>query len=219
MSSNTILHLDMNSYFATSAQQANPYLRGKPVGIIKAAGRGCVIAASIEAKKFGVKTGTTVPEAQRLCPHIALVPADMDLYFSLTQRLMQMCADYSTDYEIFSIDEFFMDITKTEHCFSGGAIGIVWELKSRITQELGEWMKCSAGVGFTRLLAKLGSEMRKPDGLTVLTPDNYLTATAYLPVSEVCGIGHARARYLQARGPIHWHKLERCPICRRRFIN
>lgn len=74
----------MNSYFATCEQQANPYLRGKPIGITKAVGKGCVIAASIEAKKYGVKTGCTVWEAKKLCPQIIFVPADMDKYFALT---------------------------------------------------------------------------------------------------------------------------------------
>jgi len=77
----TILHLDMNSYFATAEQQANPIYRGRPVGIIKAEGRGCVIAASVEAKKFGVRTGCTTWEAKKMCPWIIFVPSDMDKNF------------------------------------------------------------------------------------------------------------------------------------------
>src|SRR3989338_6239123 len=111
----TILHLDMNSYFATAEQQANLYLRGKPVGIIKAEGRGCVIAASVEAKKFGVKTGSTVWEAKGLCPQIVLVPSDMDKYFALTSRMIKILADYSPTLEIFSIDEAFIDLTQTQN--------------------------------------------------------------------------------------------------------
>lgn len=196
----TILHLDMNSYFATAEQQANPYLRGKPIGIIKAAGRGCIIAASVEAKRFGVRTGTTVWEAQKMCPQIVLVPSDMEKYFSLTQKLIQITDDYSPVREIFSIDEVFADLTETQYLFGGGALQAAMEIKVRIRRELGEWMRCSVGISFTKLLAKLASEMHKPDGLTWLTPGNYLEQTEKLPVEEVCGIGRARTKYLHARG-------------------
>ena len=195
-----IMHLDMNSYFATAEQQANPYLRGKPVGIIKAEGRGCVIAASVEAKKFGVKTGTTVWEARGLCPQIILVPSDMDKYFSLTEGFIKIIADYSPCVEVFSIDESFLDVTDSQKFFGGGALEMALEIKRRIKQELGEWMRCSIGIADTKLLAKLASEMRKPDGLTWLTQDNYLSQTEDIAVSEVCGIGLSRTAWLIARG-------------------
>jgi DNA polymerase-4 len=156
----------MNSYFATAEQQANPYLRGKPVGIVKAEGRGCVIAASIEAKKYGVKTGTTVWDAKKLCPDIILVPSDMDKYFSLTKSLKEIVSDYSDVMEVFSIDEMFLDITDSQKLFAGGALEIALEIKSRIKESLGEWMRASVGISFTKLIAKLASEMNKPDGLT-----------------------------------------------------
>jgi len=196
----TILHLDMNSYFATVEQQANPYLRGKPVGIIKAAGRGCVIAASIEAKKFKVKTGVTVWEAKKLCPQIIFVPSDMDKYFAVTRGLMRIISDYSPTVEIFSIDEMFVDISDTQNLFAGGALAIALEMKQRVKYQLGEWLKCSVGISYTKLLAKLASEMDKPDGLTFLTTDDYLEKTANLSVDMVCGIGYARTIILQSMG-------------------
>ena len=196
----TILHLDMNSYFATAEQQANPYLRDKPVGIIKAEGRGCVIAASVEAKKFGIKTGTTVWEAKRLCPQIVLVPSDMDKYFALTQRMIKILADYSPTLEVFSIDECFVDVTETQKLWPGGAWQMALELKQKIKVDLGEWMKCSIGISFSKLLAKLASEIKKPDGLTFLTPENYLDETEKIAVSEVCGIGRSRTTMLQSMG-------------------
>ncbi len=196
----TILHLDMNSYFATCEQQANPYLRGKPVGIVKGAGRGCVIAASVEAKKFGVKTGVTVWDAKKLCPQIVLVPSDMDKYFSLTKKLMSLMHNYSPLIEIFSIDELFMDITDVQHLYAGGALEMALQLKKDIAISLGEWMRASIGISFTKLLAKLASEMQKPNGLTFLTPEDYLQKTEDVAVEEVCGIGFARTRDLHARG-------------------
>lgn len=196
----TILHLDMNSYFATAEQQANPWLRGRPVGVVKAEGRECVIAASIEAKKFGVKTGVTVWDAKRLCPQIILVPSDMDKYFSLTQRMIKILADYSPTLEVFSIDECFVDVSQTQKFWTGGVYEMALELKQKVKESLGEWIKCSIGISFTKLLAKLASEMKKPDGLTFLTPENYLRETENVAVSEVCGIGRARTTILQSMG-------------------
>ncbi len=196
----TILHLDMNSYFATAEQQANPFLRHKPVGIVKAKGRGCVIAASVEAKKFGVKTGCTVWEAKALCPQIILVPSDMDKYFAITQKLIEIATGYSPIMEVFSIDEMFLDITDTQKLYPGGMLQIALELKTAIKTDIGDYLKCSVGISFSKILAKLASEMRKPDGLTILTPDNFLAATENIAVEEVCGIGYARTKFLHDLG-------------------
>lgn len=196
----TILHVDMNSYFATLEQQANPYLRGKPVGIIKAEGRGCVIAASVEAKKYGVKTGCNVWEAKKLCPTIVFVPSDMAKYFSQTQKIIEIASTYSPIVEVFSIDEVFLDVTETQKLFSGGVLEMVFRIKTDISRRLGEWVKCNVGVSFNKLAAKLGSEMNKPNGLTFLLPENYLADTEGVDVKEVCGIGYSRAKYLYGRG-------------------
>ncbi len=196
----TILHVDMNSYFATAEQQANPFLRGKPIGVIKALNRGCIIAASVEAKKFGVKTGMNVWDAKKKCPHIILVPSDMDKYFSITCGMVEILKSYSPVLEIFSIDECFLDVTQTKGLYCGGAWEMALEIKKRIREELGEWMKCSVGIGFSKIVAKLASEMHKPDGLTWLTVDNYLEKTESVEVSEVCGIGFSRTAYLRTRG-------------------
>jgi len=190
----------MNSYFATAEQQANPYLRGKPVGIIKAEGRGCIIAASIEAKKYKIKTGCTVWDAKKLCPQIILVPSDMGKYFALTQRLIRIISDYSPTLEVFSIDEMFADVTDTQKLYSGGALEMALSMKQRVKEELGEWMRCSIGIAWTKILAKLASEMHKPDGLTMLSPENYLEETKNIKVEEVCGIGRARTTTLQSMG-------------------
>lgn len=196
----TILHLDMNSYFASVEQQANPYLQGRPVGIVKAEGRGCIIAASIEAKRFGVHTGSTVWEARKLCPAIILVPSDMDKYFSQTEKMIKIVSHYSPTVEVFSIDEVFVDVTQTQNLFGGGVLEMALRIKEDISADLGEWVKCSIGVSFNKIAAKLGSEMNKPDGLTFLTPENYLTETERMDVKEVCGIGYARTKLLYGQG-------------------
>jgi DNA polymerase-4 len=132
----TIMHVDMNSYFATVEQQTNPNLRGKPVGIIKAEGRGCVIAASVEAKKFGVKTGSTTWEARLKCPQTIFVPADMDKYLSITNKFIDILSEYSPSVEIFSIDELFMDISDVLTLYPGGRIQMAWEIKHKIKKIL-----------------------------------------------------------------------------------
>src|SRR3989338_6906209 len=117
MDTRVILHVDLNSFFATAEQQANPVLRGKCLGIIKAAGRGCLIATSIEAKKLGIKTGVIVAEAKKLYPGIILVPADFEKYEDITYRFIKICKTYSPMCEVFSLDECFIDVTETEKFF------------------------------------------------------------------------------------------------------
>jgi len=114
-----ILHADLNSFFASAEQQANPALRGKPVGILKAKGRSCIIAASNEAKQFGVRTGTNIYEARRLCPSIILVPADFPQYEIMTQKFIKLGAEFSDRVEVFSLDEMFLEITDTAWWFGG----------------------------------------------------------------------------------------------------
>jgi DNA polymerase-4 len=196
----TLVHLDMNSYFASAEQQANPYLRGKPVGVIKAEGRGCIIAASIEAKKYGIRTGTTIWEARKLCPQILLVPSNMEKYFSLTRKLIEIAESYSPIVEVFSIDEVFLDVTGVMSNYCGGVWEMALRLKLEIKEKLGDWMRCSVGISFNKVAAKLASEMHKPDGLTFLTQEDYLGKTEKIAVEEVCGIGRARTQWLKERG-------------------
>lgn len=184
----TILHLDMDSFFATVEQQANLYLRGEPVGILKQEGRTCVIAASIEAKKFGIKTGTSVWEAKKLCPQIILVPADFDKYFSVTKRFIKICSQFTPLLEVFSIDEVFLDVTETQHLF-GGPFFIALKIKQLINEEIGGWLSCSIGVSYNKLLAKLASDQNKPDGYFEINKKNRDQILAKINLYDICGIG------------------------------
>lgn len=195
----TILHFDMDSFFATVEQQANPLLRGQPVGIIKQEGRTCVIAASIEAKKFGVKTGTSVWEAKKLCPQIVLVPADFDKYFSVTQRFIEICSRFSPCVEVFSIDELFLDLTESQKFF-GGPFFIALKIKQLINEEIGGWLSCSIGVSYNKLLAKLASEQKKPDGYFEINQRNRDQILSKIEPAEICGIGYRLASRLWNAG-------------------
>src|SRR3989338_8402536 len=206
-----ILHVDLNSFFATAEQQANPYLRGKPVGILKAIGRTCVIAASVEAKKYGVKTGMTAFETKKLCPAIILLPADFDKYADITYRFINICKTYSPTCEVFSLDECFIDISETEKFFNG-ALACAFEIKDRLKSEIGDFMTCSIGISHNRLLAKLASSQIKPDGLFTITEDNALEILDQSDLLDVCGLGFGLYTHLVGLGIDNFPKLRLCSL-------
>ncbi|HEY5600559.1 MAG TPA: DNA polymerase IV [Patescibacteria group bacterium] len=206
-----ILHVDFNSYFATIEQQANPSLRGKPVGIVKAEGRGCIIAASVEAKKFGIKTGSTVWEARKLYPNIVLVPANFDRYADTTKRFIKICSKFTPYLEVFSLDEVFMDVTETEKFF-GHVFNIAIEIKKQIKKEIGEWVTCSVGISHNRLLAKLASSQIKPDGIFLICDENKLEILDKSDLTDVCGLGYGLNRHLRNLGINNFAKLRNCSI-------
>jgi len=178
------MHLDMNSYFASVEQQDNLAWRGKPLGVCEHLG-GILIAASVEAKKWGIKTGTPVWEARKLYPKIIVTPTRPDRYRFFNRRMVKVVSDYTSAVEVYSIDEVFADLTKA--CNVRGqadqlislsanqfvnpfeeAVKIAREIKRRFKTEVGEWLRCSIGIAENKLLAKIGSDMQKPDGLVVI---------------------------------------------------
>lgn len=220
-----ILHVDLNSFFATAEQQANPVLRGRPVGIIKAKGRGCIIAASVEAKKMGVGTGSSVFDAKKACPGIILVPADFDKYADITYRFIDICKSYSPVCEVFSLDECFIDLTQTEKFWDKlpalasleqvafwqmwtslvgkrgrGVVNIAFEIKRRLREEIGDYMSCSVGISHNKLLAKLASSQIKPDGLFWITASNAIAVLDRSELTDVCGLGLGLNHHLGSLG-------------------
>ncbi len=204
-----ILHVDLNSFFATSEQQANPKLRNKPVGILKAEGRTCVIAASIEAKEYGVKTGSSVYDAKKFCPGIILIPADFDKYADITYRFIEICKSYSPFCEVFSLDECFIDVTETEQFF-GNVFNIALEIKERLKNEAGDWMRCSIGISHNRILAKLASGQIKNDGLFWITGDNAFEVLDKSDLMDVCGLGWGLCNHLRKLGIDNFPTLRAC---------
>lgn len=191
-----ILHIDMNAYFASVEQRANPLLRGKPV-IVTGEGRSVVVTASYEAREFGIKTGMNVYEARRFCPHAIVVYADFDKYTSTALEIHQIFLKYTDRVEVFSIDECFLDVTGSVKLF-GSPVDIALLIKDELKRKFG--LTCSIGIAPNKLLAKLASDMQKPDGLVVIKPEEVTSLLEKLPVEELCGIGEKMARHLRDLG-------------------
>ncbi len=209
LNSRSILHIDMHAFFASVEQRANPALREKPMAVIGSVHRGVILSPSYEARAFGVKTGMTYGEAKRACPEIILVPADSAKYSCACERLIGIWSDFTPAVELFSIDEAFLDITGCEALF-GDPVRIAVLIKERIWAEMG--LTCSIGIGPNKLLAKLGSDMQKPDGLVLIAPGDVDAVLEDLPVKEICGIGPNLTRHLSAMGIHTCGELARAPL-------
>lgn len=201
--------IDMNSYFATLEQQANPYLRGKPIGILKESGRSCVIAASKEAKAFGIKTGESLWEAKKKAPGFIAVPADFDRYFHNTKQLQSIFTSLSPDVDLFSLDEAFLDLTSCRTLYPDAA-SLFTVSQRRIQETLGNWVTFSLGVGRNRLQAKLGSEYSPKNGYFEITDDNLQGILMETKVEDICGIGFRLAHRLHVLGITHVYQLNFC---------
>lgn len=204
----TILHIDFNSYFATVEQQANPRLRDKPIGVTgeDRIERTVIGAASVEAKKFGVKTGMQIWEAKRLCPQIIIVPGNSDKYLACTKRFLAILSSYSPYLEVFSIDECFLEIGVEP-------LKIAQEIKSRIRSEIGEYITCSIGISYNKLMAKLAGSLYKPGGLVVVEDEQ---AAQFIldrvELDKVCGIGFRIKKRLNNTGIFSFKDLRKVPL-------
>lgn len=207
----TILHIDFDSFFASVEQQHNPLFRNKPLGVTATNGRNCIIASSREAKKLGIGTAMRVADAKRIYPDIALTGADFRKYWIESQKFINICKDFSPFVEVFSIDELFMDITKTAHLF-GGVDRLMEKLKYRIAKEIGEYITVSIGVSYNKLLSKMGSGLKKPNGVTYITKDTFLTIYGTAPLTKVCGIGERIKERLHTLGIYTLLQLHDAPL-------
>jgi DNA polymerase IV len=194
-----ILHVDINSYFATLLQQENPALRGRSVGVLKSAGRTCVIAASKEAKRHGVKTGMYLKEAKRLAPDLITVAAEFDRYLDCTRRLKKIFTDLAPSVYIFSLDEAFIDISDCGRIYPDAeAFGRL--VQEQIKKDLGEWVTCNVGISHNRLLAKIASEISPPDSVFSINESNKDSILAAVEFKDVCGIGYRLGARLEMLG-------------------
>ncbi|HUL01085.1 MAG TPA: DNA polymerase IV [Nitrospirota bacterium] len=205
----TILHIDMNAFFASVEQRANPALRGKAMAVIGSKQRGVVLSPSYEARGYGVKTGMTYGEALRACPDLILIPANSAKYSHTCDALIKIWKNYTPLVEMFSIDEAFLDVSGCEALF-GDAVQIAIQIKERTWIELG--LTCSIGIAPNKLLAKLGSDMQKPDGLVLIASEDVAHVLEDIPVKEICGIGPNLTQQLATIGIRTCGELGRAPI-------
>ncbi len=210
------MHVDMNAFFASVEQQCNPALRGRPVAVIGSAKRTVITTCSYEARAYGVKTGMTVWEARRKCPDLVLVIGNNRKYTWTSSRIVKLMQEYTPLLEVFSIDEAFLDVSGSVRLF-GGVERIARLLKARIGRRFG--ITCSIGIAPNKLLAKLASDMEKPDGLTIIRPEDAPSVLERTPVKDLCGIGPKTARQLALYGIRTCGDLGRFPVdaLRRRF--
>lgn len=193
-----ILHLDMDSYFASVEQQDNSKLRGKPIAVGgKPHIKTVVAAASKEAKKFGVKSGMPTWQAKKLCPNLVFVPGRPSRYQEITRKIAKILERFSPLIEIASIDEFFLDITDTTERF-GGTEKIAKEIKKLIRKNFGEIITCSIGIAPNKLMAKVAAELCKPDGILKIDKKEISKILAQLSLSDLCGIGPKTETRLQS---------------------
>lgn len=203
-----VLHVDMDAFFASVEQRVNPALQGRPVAVCGANARTVVLTASYEARAYGVKTGMMLHEAKALCPALILVEGDHTRYTDTCRRLLEIFQRYTPLVELFSVDEAFLDVTRSAGLF-GPAETIARMIKARVRRALG--LIASVGIAPNKLLAKLASGLRKPDGLMTVRPEEISGLLESLPVEELCGIGPSIARQLAALGITTCGQLGRAP--------
>lgn len=239
-----IIHIDFNSFFATVEQQANPRLRGKPIGVTGGdrLTRTVIGAASVEAKLRGVKTGMRIPEALKLCPDLILVKGDSDKYIEINKKFLNLLKGYTDKMEVFSIDEVFLEISELNrgpvaprpHSMSSleaVAAGSQWgtpshatpitnqlfnlaqNIKAKIRKDAGEWITCSIGISYNKMMAKLAGSLYKRDGLVgIFDEQSARWILDRVELDEICGIGPRIKKRLNDMGVFDFKDLREVPL-------
>ncbi|MBU0613710.1 hypothetical protein KJ766_00275, partial [Patescibacteria group bacterium] len=220
--SKIILHIDFNSFFASVEQQANPFLRGKPIAVAGKGkhsinsngnnenkkpitinqmdfGRSVITTASKEAKALGVKTAMPTKEAKKLCPDLIIIPGDPKKYSKITNTFLQILKKYSDAVQQFSTDEAFADITLAAKDYFGSIL-LAELIRKDIKTQCGEYCTASIGIAPNKLVAKLAGESVKPNGLTVVKPKEVQNFVLSRSLCDFCGIGPRVLNSLQADG-------------------
>ena len=233
-----IIHIDFNSFFATVEQQANPRLRGKPIGVTGGdrTSRTVVGAASVEAKKRGVTTGMKIPDALKICPDLILVKGDSDKYLSINKKFLNILKGYSDKLEVFSIDEVFLEVkvprgknpeSKSDTRGTRGTLDtcgtsesveqylleIASSIKDKIRKQAGDWITVSIGISYNKMLAKLAGSRYKPDGLmAIMDRDSAIWVLDRVELDDICGLGPRTKRHLNNMGVFNFKDLRKIPL-------
>ncbi len=206
----TILHSDLNCFFASVEIALNPALRGKAVAVCGSQEdrHGIVLAKSEPAKRAGVKTGMANWQAQQLCPDLIIVHPHYEQYQRYSLLVKEVYARYTDQIEPYGMDECWLDVTQSRLSFGEGT-AIAEEIRQSVKRQL--HLTVSIGVSFNKIFAKLGSDMKKPDAITVITPENFRAKVWPLPASDLLFVGRATARKLHSYGIRTIGELARTP--------
>lgn len=197
----TVMHIDLNSCFASVEQQANPFIRDKPIVVAAyTTGNGCILASSREAKKLGIKTGMTVREGKSIYPRLVVLPPDPEKYRWVNRKLHALLSSYSAHLSVKSIDEMVMDLTNTPALTRGTMVDIAKEIKERMKKEIGDWLTVSIGIAPNRYLAKVASGLHRPDGLDSITRETIEQTLGTIELEDLCGIKEGIGRRLRLAG-------------------
>ena len=196
------MHIDLNSAFATTEQQAHPTLRGKPMGVTNRLSKECVvIAASYEAKALGIRVGTRRSDALAICPNFVFLESDPAKYHAVYQKLIAIMRDYSPKIKMKSIDEGIIDFHGLEPVLKGRSLeDIGYEIKQRVKDDIGDWMRINIGIGSNRFLAKQAAGWHKPDGLDKIDAANLLEYYRQIELTDLSGIAERNEARLNACG-------------------
>lgn len=205
-----IMHVDLDAFFAACEERENPELKGLPVvvGADPKKGRGVVSTANYAARKYGIRSGMPISRAYSLCPAAAFLPVNFRLYHSVSEGVMGILRKYSGRMQQVSIDEAFLDMSHSGSCEK--AAGIAGMIKNEIKEK--EKITCSIGVGHNKLIAKTASDFQKPDGLTVVKPEEATGFLFPLPVRKLYGVGKKTEAVLRSRGIETIGDLARCDV-------
>jgi DNA polymerase-4 len=204
-----ILHIDMDAFFISVEQRDNPALLGKPAAVCGSLSRSVVTSATYEARPYGIRAGMSTQEAKRRCPQLILVEGNHSKYTETAARIFSILKEYTPLVEVASIDEAYLDITQSLLLFQSPPL-IAQSIKDQIRER--EQLTCSIGVAPNKLLAKLGSRLKKPDGLVVIRKEEVEEILRDLPVSKLNGIGPKLAEALNSMGIFTCGQLGKFPV-------
>ncbi len=204
-----IMLIDMNSFFASVEQQANPCLRGIPCGVGPALHEGnCLIGTSREAKALGIKNGISTYQARKIYPGIVVLRAEPQKYREVSKQVNRIFSDYTDKVEPYSIDESFLDFRDSKD----NLLHVGAEIKRRIRSEIGEWLTCSVGLAPNKFMAKLAADLKKPDGLSVIWRENLPEVYAHVKFSDLWGIGRGWTKRMERLGILSPLDLMNYPV-------
>ena len=210
-----ILHCDLNSFFASVELLSYPELQNLPVAVCgdPSSRHGIILAKNEHAKRYRVQTAETVWQARQKCPSLVLLPPHHHLYGEYSRKVNAIYGQYTDLVEPFGIDESWLDITGSMHLFGGDAVAIADQIRRRVRQELG--LTISVGVSFNKVFAKLGSDYKKPDATTLISPENWREIVWPLPVGDMLFVGKAAQRIL---GQYGIHTIGQLAACDREML-